>query len=323
MTSSDSRGPCGSRYRRDVTADLRVDTAVRADPDVPGRYHVTLPNHWDYMNPSGGVVMTCALRAAAAELADPNLRFGSATTIFASPIHVGPLVADVHVIRRGKSASQVRVELRHAGPGSVEGFATGPAASEPGLELIATFIRDRKGPDVKAVGFPDWAKRVDEALVVTGDLEKHPASRLRFYQQVDYRVASGESFWGPSTEAGPGRYARWFRYKVPQTSDGLFDRLAIPPLIDTMPTALARAIGPGGYRFYAPSLDLTTYVVDDTAREWFLVAVTLRRARMGWAVADAEVWDDDDRLVAYGSQAMYLHGLSGEPPVVDASRRTE
>lgn len=308
-----------------MTADLRVDTAVRADPDVPGRYHVTLPNHWDYMNPSGGVVMTCALRAAAAELADPELRFGSATTIFASPIHVGPLVADVHVIRRGKSASQVRVMLRHAGPAKIEGFAKPTSEPEAGLELIATFLRDRKGPDVKAVGFPDWAKRVDDALVVTDDLEKHPANRLRFYQQVDFRVASGESFWGPSLEAGPARYARWFRYKVPQTTPGgnVLDRLAIPPLIDTMPTALARAIGPGGYRFYAPSLDLTTYVVDDTEREWLLVAVTLRRARMGWAVADAEVWDDADRLVAYGSQAMYLHGLSGEPPVVDASQRNE
>ena len=99
------------------------------------------------------------------------------------------------------------------------------------------------------------------------------------------------------------------------------DRLAIPPIADTMPTALHRAIGPSGYRFYAPSLDLTTYFVDDTTREWLLVAVALRRAHMGWAVADAEVWDDEGRLVAYAAQAMYLQNLSGEPPVVDASSR--
>jgi acyl-CoA thioesterase len=88
-----------------------------------------------------------------------------------------------------------------------------------------------------------------------------------------------------------------------------------------MPTALHRAIGPGPYRFYAPSLDLTLYVVDDTTREWLLVTVELERARAGWAVATAQVWDDEGRFVAYGSQAMYLHSLSGEPPVVDATGR--
>ena len=51
-----------------MAADLAVDTSVRADPDVAGRYHVTLPDHWDYLAPSGGVVMTCALRAAETHL---------------------------------------------------------------------------------------------------------------------------------------------------------------------------------------------------------------------------------------------------------------
>src|SRR5215208_3105496 len=94
-------------------ADLAADTAVTADPDVAGRYHMTLPDHWDYMLPSGGVVMTCALRAAEAHIGDRELRFASATTIFASPIHPGRLVADVHVIRRGGNTAQVRVILRH------------------------------------------------------------------------------------------------------------------------------------------------------------------------------------------------------------------
>src|SRR5690606_1503663 len=94
-------------------ADLAAATAVTADPHVAGRYHLTLPNHWDYLLPSGGVVMTCALRAAQAHLGDPTLRLASATTIFATPIHPGKLVADVHVIRRGGSTAQVRVIVRH------------------------------------------------------------------------------------------------------------------------------------------------------------------------------------------------------------------
>jgi hypothetical protein len=48
----------------------------------------------------------------------------------------------------------------------------------------------------------------------------------------------------------------------------------------------------------------------------------MRRAKAGWAIADVEVWDDERRFIAYGSQAMYLHHLSGEPPTIDTSNRS-
>ena len=293
-------------------ADLAADTAVRADESVAGRYHLVLPDHWDYLLPSGGVVMTAALRAAEAHVGDRELRLTSATTIFASPMHPGACVCDVHVIRRGKSTAQVRVIMRHQQEKD----------GEPGLELVATFMRERKGPDVVGVGFPSTVKGVAEATSVEDGASNNPHVRFRFYHQLECRLADGEPFWQPSFVAGPARYARWFRYRVPQRdADGRFDRLAIPPLIDTMPTALHRAIGPGAYRFYAPSLDLTVYTVDDTLREWVLVSVTMRRARGGWAIADAEVWDDEGRFIAYGAQAMYLQSVSGDPPTIDASKR--
>jgi acyl-CoA thioesterase len=292
-------------------ADLARDTAVRADPEVNHRYLITLPNHWDYLLPSGGVVMTCALRAAEAHLADPALRLASATTIFSSPVNPGELVAEIHVIRHGHATAQVRVMLRHA------------QATEPGaqVELIATFCRDRRGPDVIGAAFPGVARLADARDVADG-AANNPHTRFRFYHQLECRLADGAPFWVSDFTAGPARYARWMRYRVPQRdADGRFDRLALSPLIDTMPTALHRAIGPGAYRFYAPSLDLTIHAVDDTTREWLLVATTVRRARAGWAIGDAEVWDDEGRLIACGSQAMYLQGVSGEPPTIDASRR--
>ena len=292
-------------------ADLAADTAVRPDPEHAGRYRIALPDHWDYLLPSGGVVMTCALRAAEAVVGDPALRLASATTIFATPVYPGELLCDVEVIRRGHHAVQVRASLRHV------------LAKEPGpqLELIATFCRDRKGPDVIARPPPAVPGPADAQPVEDG-APNNPLARFRFYQQLECRIADGEPFWRSDFAAGPGRYARWLRYRVPQRDrDGRLDRLALPPLVDTMPTALHRAIGPGPYRFYAPSLDLTCYTVDDTTREWLLVTATLRRARAGWAVADAEVWDDEGRLVAYGAQAMYLQTVAGDPPIVDASRR--
>ncbi|MEJ7600352.1 MAG: thioesterase family protein [Kofleriaceae bacterium] len=297
-----------------MTADLAVDTKVRADDETPGRFHLTLADHWDYMLPSGGVVMTCALRAAEAALGEPVLRLASATTVFCTPIHPGPLVADVTILRRGGSTAQVRIALRHAAPP--------PDADNAGVEVLATFVRDRKGPDVKGVPMPPVRSLADAPDALDG-ASNNPHTRFRFYQQLECRIAEGDRYWTEGLVAGPARYSRWLRYRTPQRdADGRLDRLSLPPLIDTMPTALHRAIGPGPYRFYAPSLDLTTYIVDDTVREWLLLAVVVRRAHLGYAIADAEVWDDEGRFLAYGAQAMYLHGLAGEPPVVDASART-
>ena len=294
-------------------ADLAIDTAVHADRTTPGRYTVALPAHWDFVLPSGGVVMTCALRAAAAHLAEPPLRFASATTIFTTPIHPGELVADVQVIRRGRAATQVRVAMTHA---------KAEANEDSGLELTATFLRERKGPDVIAQATPAWALALADAASVDDGAPNNPHTRFPFFHQFECKLAVPEAFWRTDFAAGPARYARWFRYRAPQRdADGNLDRLALTPIIDTMPTALHRAIGPGDYRFFAPSLDLTAYVIDDTKREWLLVATTLRRARAGWAIADCEVWDDEGRFIAYGSQAMYLQNLAGEPPTIDASRR--
>lgn len=291
-----------------MSADLAADTAVHADPDTPGRYHTTLPDHWDLLMPSGGVVMTCALRAAVAELADPALVLASATTIFCTPVRNGPLVSDVVVLRRGGGTAQVRVAMRDG-------------SSDPGVEVLATFVRERKGPDVRCLPFPN-VRSLDDALAVDNASRSSPHVLLRFHQQLEYRIADGHRFSQPDEAAGPGRYARWVRYRTPQRdASGRLDRLALPPLIDMMPAALHRAIGPGDYRFFAPSLDLTTYIIDDTAREWLLFAITARRARAGWAITDVDVWDDEGRYLAHGAQAMFIRGAAGEPPVVDASNR--
>jgi hypothetical protein len=296
-----------------MPADLLADTRPVPVAGTPGRYEVALPDHWDYLLPSGGVAMTCALRVAEAALGDPEMRVASATTVFATPIHPGKLVADAFVIRRGKAGSQLRVALRHA--------ERPEGADNVGLEMLVTFLRERRGPDVMGVAFPP-VRALADAIPVEDDHPANPNARFRFFQQLECRIADGEKTWTTDFTAGPARFARWMRYRVPpRDAEGRLVRVALPPLVDTMPTALARAIGPSAYRFYAPSLDLTTYFVDDTAREWVLVDVTLRRARAGWAIADVELWDDEQRFLGYGAQAMLLQSLAGEPPIVDASGR--
>jgi acyl-CoA thioesterase len=275
-------------------ADLAVDTAVRRLEKVPGKWLATLPDHWNYLNPSGGALATVALRAMTEELGAPDLSLLSATTMFCAPILAGELVVDVVVLRRGDTAAQVRASLTALGqPG-------------PGLEVLATFARERSGPDVVGIAMP----------AVPGPLEAAPLPARRFdggrgafpfYRNVEVAQAIGDPMWAPGSRAGDAHVAFWHRYRVPQRDErGDFARLAIPPIADTMPGALARKLGPESPPFIAPSLDLTIFFLGATKREWLLVESFSERAKGGVAVCSANLWDEDGVLVARAAQSMTL-----------------
>lgn len=280
-------------------ASLLTDTS----PTRAGAgWTIDLGTAWSFLLPSGGVLQTVAVRAAAAELGDEGLRLVSASTIFCQPIQPGRLDADVATLRRGGSAAQMRVALRPGG------------AADVGLETIATFARDREGPDMLGVRFPD-VPPPDECQSIVDDTPANSHGKVAFFKNFDCRLAYGPRFWIPGWEAGPARYARWFRYHAPpRDADGRLARWAYSPIVDTMPPTLAHALGPSGYRFIAPSLDLTVHVLDDTDRDWLLMSARMRRARGGYATAEVEVWDDAQRFLAYATQTMFIRTTAGTPP---------
>ena len=296
-----------------AAADLWRDTAVERVAD--DAWHAVLGTAWNFQYPSGGVLATVALRAAAAALDDDTQRLVSATTTFCAPLHPGPLRAEVVLLRRGTAASQLRVRLRnHYAPGH-------EVRASEGLEVTCTFARDRVGPDVRGAAPPDVPGPAAAVDVHDGH-PANPYARLPFFANLDVRLVTGGRWWAPDFVAGPARFARWLRYRTPvRDAAGLLPRAALAPLIDLMPGALVEALGPTPYKFYAPSLDLTMHIIDDTARDWLLCVVEVPRARVGWAVGRCEVWDDDGRQLAIGSQAMYLSGVAGVPPTVDATGR--
>jgi acyl-CoA thioesterase len=266
--------------------DLRVDTAVRRLAAAPGWYTAELPTGWNFRTPSGGVLMTVAMRAMQAELGDAELRPVSATTHFCSPVPAGPLEVRVEVLRKGNVAAQVRAALSST---TVPG---------PGLEVL-----DAEFPPV---AMPEASERI-----VPGERDFRPP----FLANFDTRLALGAPWWRSGWDAGPARMGRWFRYRVPQTlDDGRFDPLALPPIADTMPPALSQRLGPDGPPFHAPSLDLTVHFLEDTTSEWLLTLVHARRARAGYATADCEIWDDRRRLVAFATQMMMLRRRPEDVP---------
>jgi acyl-CoA thioesterase len=202
----------------------------------------------------------------------------------------------VEVIRRGNAATQVRAALSSTErPG-------------PGLEVSATFARERQGPDAYGIGMPDVPKPEDcEDAGMRAIRSDGQRGWLRpFYANFEVKLALGAPVWRAEWEAGEARMAFWYRYRVAQRVHGVLDPLAIPPIADTMPSSLARRLGPHHPRYYAPSLDLTVHFLDPSRADWYLVDVRCQRARNGYATADAEIWDLDGKLIAHASQTMML-----------------
>ncbi len=285
-----------------MPADLLLDTTVTPVPGFSHKYVAELPDSWNWRLPAGGVLMTVGLRAIREAIGDPTFLPRSATSTFCQPIPAGRIEIDVEVLRRGNAATQMRARLRGA---KMDGVC---------LEVSATFAKERTGPAIDyldavcpAVPLPDEARSLDEIQQIDGRLK-----RYQFLENFDMRLALGNIWWEPGWPAGPARFARWARYKVPQkTADGMLDPLAIPPIVDMMPSAVRQKIGPDGPQYYAPSLDLTVHFLDPTPREWLLISTYARRARAGYATAEAEVWTDDGKLVAYGTQTMILRTPGG------------
>lgn len=280
---------------RSMPFDLARSTAVAKLDRAPGWYVACLDDGWSYLTPSGGVLMSVAMRAMAAELNDSSFLPVSANTLFCSPVPAGPLEVRVEVIRAGGAAAQLRAALSST---------TRPG---PGLEVSATFARRRKGHDVLGLQPPSFPK--PEQCPEAGNVPRIAAGRTprAFFDNFDMRLAHGSRIWEPSGWHGDdARWACWYRYKAPQRlTCGSFDPFAIPPIADTMPGALANYLGPEK-RFFAPSLDLTVHFIEATDAQWFLVDSRCQRAWDGYATADADIWDDTGRLVARTTQTMIL-----------------
>jgi acyl-CoA thioesterase len=202
----------------------------------------------------------------------------------------------------------VRAEiLRHGGAAAqVRGALAPTGAPGPGLEVSATFARRREGPDAIDAQMPD-VPGPDEAEGYFESENHLLRKRLPFQHNFDIRLARGHKYWLPGWEAGPAEFAQWFRYlRHPRLDNGALDPLAIPPIADTMPTALRMKVGPTYPPFVAPSLDLTVHFLDDTSSEWLLVVTRCRRALAGYATAEAEIWGADKKLVAFATQTMIL-----------------
>jgi acyl-CoA thioesterase len=281
------------------------ETAVRANG--PGRYSAEIDEAWNLRPlPQGGIVTALALRAMAAELDDPGQRLRTLHTSFVAQVAHGPVDVDVEVLRRGRSMSHVRAEVRN--PGTPRGHLT-----------TGIFGATREGFAFTDLRPPDDVPRPDEC----GSFRDPPPPGVETFEpmpfwteRIEGRPALGHAFW---EDYVPDRAERafWYRFDEPPfLEDGTLDPLALVVLADTMPAAVGEKVGPQDRHWFSPSVDLTVHVLDDCLSPWVPAHNRARYAGDGYASADMALWDcgpdgtGTPRLVTYATQLFLFTFLS-------------
>jgi acyl-CoA thioesterase len=278
--------------------------ATRPEPTGPGRYTGLIDASWNLRPlPQGGVVTALAVRAMATELGDDAPPVRLVHTTFVAPVAHGPVDVDVEVLRRGRSMSHARAEVRNQG--ATHGHLT-----------TAVFGGPRRGFDFTDLEPPEGILPLAEARSFRdpppAGVEAFPPDPF-WAGRLEGRGALGHAPWESYT---PGRaeHATWYRLDEPPLDrDGVLDPLALVVCADSMPGAVAEKVGPEHRRgWFGPSVDLTVHVLDECRTAWVLAHNRARHAGDGYASLDMALWDcgadgtDRPRLVAYATQLCFF-----------------
>jgi acyl-CoA thioesterase len=275
-------------------------TTVSPSGDVPGCYLGEIDESWCLRPmPQGGVVTAAAVRAMAAELGHAEQRLRTLHTTYVAPVAHGPVEIQVEVLRRGRSVSHLRAEVRN--PSSSHGHVT-----------TAVFGSDRGGfafTDLEPpLGFVPLAEARSFRDPPPPGVEPFAPSPF-WDRRLEGRGAFGHARW-EAYVPDRAEHGTWYHLdEPPMLGDGSLDPLALIVFADTMPGAVREKVGPAlGNDWFSPSVDLTFHLLDTCRSEWVLAHNRARHAGDGYASVDMALWDygpdgtDGGRLVAYATQ---------------------
>jgi acyl-CoA thioesterase len=273
-----------------------------------GRYDADIDERWNLRPlPQGGIVSALAVRAMEADLDHPEQRLRTLHTSFVAQVAHGPVEIEVEALRRGRSMSHLRAEVRN--PGSRRGHLTTAIFGAPrqGFDFTDLALPPQLPPPGECPSFRDPPPEGFEF-----DFEPMP-----FWEQlVEGRPALGHAPW-ETYEPDRAERAFWYRMdETPWRDDGTIDPLALLVLADTMPGAVGEKVGQIRHDWFAPSVDLTFHLLDECRSSWVLAHNQARHAGDGYASGDMALWDcgedgrDEPRLVAYATQLFFFTFLT-------------
>jgi acyl-CoA thioesterase len=238
-----------------------------------------------------------------AELSDGGQSLRSLHTTFVAPVSHGAVDISVEVLRRGRSMSHLRAEVRN--PAAARGHLT-----------TAVFGSPRRGFEFTDLAPPAGFVPLEEARSFRDPLPPgiEPFSPAPFWEQrLEGRAALGHAPW---EDYRPCRaeHGAWYRLDEPPIlADGTLDPLALIVMADTMPGAVAEKLGPQHrHGWFGPSVDLTFHLLGSCRSEWVFAHNLARHAGQGYASTEMALWDfgpdghDEGRLVAYATQVCFF-----------------
>jgi acyl-CoA thioesterase len=276
----------------------------------PNRYEAAIRDAWNLRPlPQGGIVTALALRAMADALGDPAQRLRTLHTAFVTQVAHGPVTIEVELLRRGRSMSHLRAEVKNIG--AARGHVTTAIFGSTRVGFAFTDLEPPADIPVPA-DCPSFRDPLPDDVEFEFAFEPMP-----FWDQlVEGRPVLGHAPWEKYV---PDRAetAMWYRFDEPPfLDDGTVDPLAVVVLADTMPGAVGEKIGRDDRMWFAPSVDLTVHLLDECRSPWLLAHNCARYAGDGYASADMALWDcglegaDAPRLVAYATQLFLFSFMS-------------
>jgi hypothetical protein len=265
-------------------------TVSAVTPRGAGRYDVDVSPDWTIVGrPNGGYLLAMLARAAVAEVSQSHVLAASAHYV-RSPAP-GPATLDATVLRAGRSASQVRVQLHQDGRLCVEALVTvGELSEDAGFEWTG----------IPAADVAPWRDCVRLPSTGPGGMA------VTIMDQLDVRLDPATLGFASGRPSGRGQLAGWLAF--PDRAD--FDDIALLLALDCFPPATFD-IGESGW---VPTLELTAYVRALPAPGPLRVLQKVGVIGGGRVDETCLVWDSTGRLVAQSTQ---LAGIRMQAPPAD------
>ena len=259
-------------------AELEAATAVK--PTGDDRYEAVLDPHWRIgTKPNGGYLLAVLARAAV-DAAGPEHQHPAAVSAhyLAAP-GPGPAEVEVEVLRRGRSAAQLRATLHAGGARTVEALVTCGQLPPAGGTPYWTGVEP---PDLPAE---------EACFPVPADDPRFP---VPLFSEIALRVDPASAGFAVGRPAGKGEIRGWVR-----VSPAPPDPYALLVAVDCLPPATFD-LGLAGS--WVPTLELTAYLRALPASGPLRVRQRARLVAHDRVDEECDVWDSTGALVATGHQ---------------------
>jgi acyl-CoA thioesterase len=266
--------------------------AAAVDPLGPGRFAAVISDDYTVAgHPNGGYLqclMANAALAAASVEGSAHAHATAVTTNYVTAPNVGPVELRTSVRRVGRSVSFVHVELVQDSSVTTESLIT--------LGTLA---------DDASVRYLD--SRVPELAPLEQCVARTVVEEIKLMHVVDFRLDPVAATWLDGGRSDVGEVKGWLRLN---DGVGFWDEWSLLFASDGLPPGTF----PLGSSGWVPTLQLTSYVLQQPVGEWLRARQWCVVITDGIVEERCELFDARDQLVATSSQlAMVRFPTRAEP----------